>query len=163
METDNRIITIREPKLTATVAENKVVVAVNTNTATDVNFGNVVLVETDIFQKDYFTAGEDINGHQIVYLQNGKIWKATATAPECFNRVVGIIPRSVSVGESIVVKRFGTIFLSGLGLEVDKMYYLGTNGGLTSNPKDLIRQSIGTAISANELALDFSISIKTTK
>lgn len=132
------------------------------NIITTLKIDRVVLREKIVIETDdyVYIAGEVLGGHKLVYLKDNKVYLASNDNLECFNKLIGISRNAANENGGLRVAKSNIMYLSGWGLEVDKLYYLGLNGAITSTqPTTGIVQIIGIAKSSNELEIKISLPI----
>lgn len=132
------------------------------NVVATIKIDRVVLREKIVIETDdyIYIAGEVLGGNKLVYLKNNKVYLASNDNLECFNKLIGITRNAAIVNGEVRVAKNNIMYLSGWGLEVDKVYYLGLNGAITSTqPATGITQTIGIAKNSNELEIKISLPI----
>lgn len=143
------------------IIDNSLDIHINENVLDVVSIGTVIEKQGQDHTDDTFIAGENINGHKVVYLKNGKLYTASNDNLECINTIVGMSTSSALSGESIVIKIKGIVSLNLWGLIPNSIYYLGMNGNLTSiAPTSGAWAIMGVAIDANNFNLDKQITVK---
>lgn len=139
------------------IQESRIINSISSPTT----YNRVVLKETVLANIYNYIAGEVLGGHKIVYLKDGKIYLASNTNLECFNRIVGITKHSaIKNGVISIAKNNDTIALTGWGLVPNTLYYLGIDGAITYiQPTTGIVQFVGIAKNENELEINISLPI----
>lgn len=143
------------------IIDNSLDIHINENVLDVVSIGTVIERKGQDHTDDTFIAGENINGHKVVYLKDGKIYTASNDNLECVNKIVGMSTTSALSGEQIIIKRKGIVPLNLWGLIPNSIYYLGINGNLTNvAPTSGAWAIMGVAIDANNFNLDKQITVK---
>jgi hypothetical protein len=98
----------------------------------DTTTGNVVDDDDLISQ---FEAGQDLSGHRVVTTDSvGKIIYMSNDNVSHMNKFIGMTTQAALTGETINVRRYGTIDHSGWNFDVNKPVFLGLNGEITQTP-----------------------------
>lgn len=101
----------------------------------------------------YYTAGENINFGQCVYLDGGLVKKLSSLDDSLNSKFIGVAKQSVLSGEQILVVQYGE--MNGLTLVPGQWYYVGTDSSVTSTiPAVGFSQRIGYAIDSSRLFID---------
>lgn len=101
-------------------------------------------------------AGEHLLKDTVVVIKNNKAYKFDSSIEENFSLPVGIILNEVSTGEFVIIFLTGKVNVS-QNLTLNQEYFVGNNGNLiTQIADDFGIQSVGYAISINQLVLDFT-------
>ncbi len=102
-------------------------------------------------------AGEDLPNNSVVVIIDNKAYLFDATNEEHFSLQCGIILSGVSMNQITTVYLSGTVNLIGSVLNANTKYFAGVNGILIEEiSNDYGIQSVGYAISSNQIILDFS-------
>jgi hypothetical protein len=107
----------------------------------------------------YYTCGEQINSLKVVFVRNGKIYKADSSDWSSIEKLVGITLQAGNENESVLVCVRGEIRNTGWGLIEGSKYFLGANGDITTNPVGNICE-IGFASDSNTLIFEKGLTIR---
>ena len=107
----------------------------------------------------YYTCGEQINSLKVVFVSNGKIYKADSSDWASIEKLVGITLQAGNENESVLVCVRGEVRNAGWGLTEGARYFLGTNGDITTNPTGNICE-IGFASDINTLIFEKGLTIR---
>jgi hypothetical protein len=100
-------------------------------------------------------AGEDIGGHKIVYVESGKIYKASNLVLAQIGRVIGMTTEAIMTGSTGAVRLIGKLNNPGWGLTANKPYFLTTDGAMNENvPASGFIQQVGASIDTENFAID---------
>jgi hypothetical protein len=101
-------------------------------------------------------AGEPIVVGNVIYSDNGKVYRMQVDSPELYNRKYGIALTPAQENEPVRVQIMGSITIPNWNLVPDKTYYATTNGLVTDViTSEKLILPIGTSISNNRLYLNF--------
>lgn len=113
--------------------------------------------EVDDKLVEQFVAGEVLNGHRFIYINNGKAYKAANNNYDCYNKVIGMTLNAALEDELVNVRQSGKVTQAGWGLVPNTLYYLGLDGLMTPyEDADGLGLCVGYSISEN----DFIINIR---
>lgn len=118
-------------------------------------YGRSVVIErgNSVIDTEY-EAGEVINGHRIVCLVDGKLYKASNQQVAHVGKVIGMSLQAVAEGEMCNIRAFGKITNTGWSLTPNSSYYLTTDGVISDvQPATGFIQLIGFSIDADNLEL----------
>lgn len=106
-------------------------------------------------------AGEAVGGHRVlVYDAVGRVVYADSSEASHAGRVVGLSLGAAAEGEAVTVRRLGEVTEPSWSWTPGAPLFLGTDGLITETPPATgIVQSIGSAVTATTILLDFSLFI----
>ena len=107
----------------------------------------------------YYTCGEQINSLKVVFVSNGKIYKADSSDWSSIEKLVGITLQAGNENESVLVCVRGEVRNTGWGLMEGVKYFLGADGDITTNPTGNICE-IGFASDSNTLIFEKGLTIR---
>ncbi len=107
------------------------------------------------------TAGEDLGGHRaVVFNASGQAVYADQTETDHAGRIAGVTTGAATSGSAVTIQRTGEMTEPGWSWNPESPLYLGTDGMLTETPPTSgVLQSIGHAVTATKILLDFSLYI----
>ena len=97
-------------------------------------------------------AGENINGHKVIFIKDNKAYMASNDNLECLNAIVGLSVNAAIVGDIVKVQTIGE--LEGFEFTKNGNKYLGLNGDLTETISGSFMCVVGTAISNTKLLIN---------
>jgi hypothetical protein len=109
---------------------------------------------------DQYIAGENLSGHRIAYLKDGKVWLADKADKTNAGRIIGMTLGAVIEGDIVTVRKIGKISNPGWGLTPNTLYFLHSNGEISASiPTSGFVQNIGAAIDQDTLEIRITIPI----
>jgi hypothetical protein len=149
-------IAITKEELAVKIAQAVVLQGMNTSIY-DSNLDGIV-DKSEIVAR-YYTCGEQINSLKVVFVSNGKIYKADSSDWATIEKLVGITLQAGNENESVLVCVRGEVRNTGWGLTEGVKYFLGTDGDITTNPVGNICE-IGFASDTNTLIFEKGLTIR---
>jgi len=149
-------IEIAKEELAVEIAQAIVLQGMNPNIY-DSNLDGIV-DKSEIVAR-YYVCGEQINSLKVVFVSNGKIYKADSLDWSSIEKLVGITLQAGNENESVLVCVRGEVRNTGWGLTEGAKYFLGTNGDITTNPTGNICE-IGFASDINTLIFEKGLTIR---
>lgn len=117
-------------------------------------FNQTVSNSTNYFEA---IAGEALTANSVVVIIDNKAYLFDSTNDEHFNLQCGFVLSAVDINDAATVYISGTITLSSNVLDANTKYFSGNNGNLIDAiPDNYGIQSVGYALSTNQIILDFS-------
>lgn len=106
------------------------------------------------------TAGENLGGGKLVYLNAGKFYLYDANNASLADLAFGITKTAAAINASVDVQMSGVFTEVGLGLTPDTDYFAGTNGLLVTNSTPYTTSTlVGIAMTADSLKIEIQQSI----
>lgn len=159
MDNNTISVVIAESKVIVQKQDEIINVSINKDSVKIIELGNVVLQKNSDCNNIY-TLGEVVGGQKLVYLKDGKLYKASYDNIECYNKIIGMTMQAGEIDSIVEVKTEGIIYLNNWQLQTNAIYYLGLDGNISTQlPDNNIAQIIGYAKSENELELNIGLSI----
>jgi hypothetical protein len=149
-------IAITKEELAVEIAKAVVLQGMNTSIY-DSNLDGIV-DKSEIVAR-YYTCGEQINSLKVVFVSNGKIYKADSSDWSSIEKLVGITLQAGNLNESVLVCIRGEVRNTGWGLMEGVKYFLGADGDITTNPIGNICE-IGFASDSNTLIFEKGLTIR---
>jgi hypothetical protein len=127
----------------------------------DFTFTEVQISPSDNVQlvKNY-TAGEDIGGHRVVFMENGQWFYASDFSKLHIGSRVGITTGSAITGDPVNVQTFGHLTEGSWNFLVDKPIFLGDNGLITQSKPTVVLLTLGSVLTANTIYINIGQLIK---
>jgi hypothetical protein len=121
--------------------------------------GIVERIVSDVYST---TAGENLSGGRVVFIDNGKAFKFDPSNASLYGRTLGITVGAALTDDAVQVQFNGVMNWTDTPLAPGSLYYAGANGQLTTDPSGLtILQRVGHAIATNKLKINFDLNIIT--
>lgn len=100
-------------------------------------------------------AGQSISSGRAVVIRSGLLYYFDPSLSADYGRIIGISITAGSIGNTINVQRYGTATVVGWGLTANARYFAGENGQLSTTKNAIVTYQVGSALTANELAIQF--------
>lgn len=108
------------------------------------------------------TAGENLSGNRVVYIESGKAYYFDPSKTALYGRCLGITTGAALQDATVTVQMAGVMNWAGTPLTPGALYYAGASGQLTTNTSGLVVvQRVGHAIAINKLKINFDLNIIT--
>lgn len=105
------------------------------------------------------TAGENLSGHRVVYVDNGSAFLFDPTNSSHWFKQLGFTTAAGTTGNPILLVIEGLIDWTAAPLTANKTYYSTPTGISFTAPTSGLLQKVGISTSSTKLVVDFDLSI----
>jgi len=135
-------------KVTVIEKGNKYKVVVNSNS---VNFHK---------NDSIYVAGENLGGHRVVYVENGKVYYADKDNFEHINKPLYITITAAGINDAVTLRSFGELADQSFNFTPNKSVYLGNAGFMTQAlPVTGFQLELAKVISTNKIFINIKSEI----